>query len=252
MGGADCDTDDDCKSGLICEHGGAGRYGFKKSWWWGHGDVCSKPRGIRLHEGDAGTQDVVCDIWSTYSHAGNFQKDNTYLERDCDNDEARSLTLHHAPKNTRITLFDDPYGRYGKDDEFIIEIWGKDLDHTVLIPTFDLTSHLFNIEDERSLNISSNRKLNLEELHIVKLTHKLKPGSTDTDGMNGKGSSIKIELSVQPSPPTTGTEIMQAQMAEDCINWRLCKHAYYAAFLAGKGLGYVGTFLTFSALMALL
>lgn len=252
-GGGDCDSDNDCEVGLVCQNGWSRYYGFEKSFWWGYGDVCAKPYGIRLHEGDAGTQDVVCDLYSTFPHKKNFKtnfgRPNVwYGEKKCDNDEARSLTLYHASKNTKITLFDDPEGRPGKDDEFTIEVWGEDLKHKVLIPTFDLTSNLFNVEKERSLNISNlayDRK-KIEIKTIITLTQRLKPGSTDTNGLNGKVSHIDIETTEFENREESGDEStfekkFQEHQWDECEKSKTCLRVYrvgygvkHAAVGAGK------------------
>ena len=76
-------------------------------------DVNSQVTGprIELHEGNNATQDLVCGFPAPPALALNFTSGS-----DCDNDEARSLTLRQAPAGMTVLLFDEPGGN--KEDDW--------------------------------------------------------------------------------------------------------------------------------------
>jgi Metallo-peptidase family M12 len=76
-------------------------------------DVATQTTGPRLdlHEGNNGTQDLVCAFPAPPALALNFTAGG-----DCDNDEARSLTLRQAPAGMLVLLFDEPGGN--KEDDW--------------------------------------------------------------------------------------------------------------------------------------
>ncbi|HEY0372500.1 MAG TPA: M12 family metallo-peptidase [Thermoanaerobaculia bacterium] len=76
-------------------------------------DVATQVTGPRidLHEGNNGTQDLVCGFPAPPALALDFTAGG-----DCDNDEARSMTLRQAPAGMTVLLFDQPGGN--KDDDW--------------------------------------------------------------------------------------------------------------------------------------
>ena len=76
-------------------------------------DVASQVPGprIELHEGNNGTQNLVCAFPAPPALALDFTAGG-----DCDNDEARSLTLRQAPAGMMVLLFDASGG--SKEDDW--------------------------------------------------------------------------------------------------------------------------------------
>lgn len=73
------------------------------------GGVPSGPR-VVLHEGNGGTQNKVCELPVTPGATTVFQG-----HPQCDNDEARSLTLLDVPAGLQLKLFDNPDGEEQDD-----------------------------------------------------------------------------------------------------------------------------------------
>lgn len=75
-------------------------------------EVASAPSGpmVDLHEGNNGQQNLVCAVGVGQSINYHFPS-----HAECDNDEARSLTLTDVPAGTLIRLFDSPDGSRSDD-----------------------------------------------------------------------------------------------------------------------------------------
>lgn len=110
-------------------------------------EVASQTSGpwVDLHEGNRGTQDLVCSFAAPPSLARDFTAGG-----DCDNDEARSLTLHDAPAGTMLLLFDSPGGNQ-EDDWVAIEA-----KRDVVARTVDSFERTFEDDDLRVVYLRNN------------------------------------------------------------------------------------------------
>jgi hypothetical protein len=89
--------------------------------------------GVILHEGNRGSQDIVCGI--PYQDPDGFTlRASNEKTRGCENDEARSATLVNIKKGATITLYDSPSG--SANDDWTTIVAKKDIG-TLTIDSFE-------------------------------------------------------------------------------------------------------------------
>ncbi len=95
--------------------------------------------GVIFHEGNGGTQDIVCGIGTQLKRSINLQgSDEARLG--CENDEMRSAILRGIRKGTRIKLYDSPNGDKQDDHAIIDAKRDIGIDERVVISSFETTS----------------------------------------------------------------------------------------------------------------
>ena len=82
----------------------------------------------------------------------------------CENDAIKSMTLCKAPKDTKITLYDDD--ELGEEDDFVIVATKEDMEGCETISTFEETN----------------------DVGVISVDYK------KNDGLDGKVSSFKVEF----------------------------------------------------------
>ncbi|MDD0972500.1 hypothetical protein [Pseudomonas fontis] len=88
---------------------------------------------IALHEGDRGTENLLCTIPLKSSQSFDFNKSSGYR---CDNDEARSATLLKARAGAEVTFYGDRGSSSCKQGCLSIKV-KEDITSPVLIPSFE-------------------------------------------------------------------------------------------------------------------
>jgi hypothetical protein len=86
---------------------------------------------VDLHEGNGCSQDLIASVAYRRGRAINFKRD-----RNIDNDEARSCSLHDFPVGAVIRFYDNPDGRTNDD---WCEITVKKSHQQYCISTFERT-----------------------------------------------------------------------------------------------------------------
>ena len=114
-----------------------------------------------FHEGGGGTQNLVCGI----EPVNGFHRFRHGITADCDNDEARSVTLHYVPKGTHLRVFDS---RNSNSERRMEDDW------------FELRLH----QDVQNLTVNDFES----DLNSLTVSGRY----LRNNGLNGKVSSIQV------------------------------------------------------------